>query len=422
MPEFLTLIAPDEAFTRWKDSLPAGRRLPTERVRAAEAAGRVAAADVHSPEALPAFSRASVDGYAVRAADTFGASPSQACNVRLAGEVPMGSPPTVAIRPGEAALIHTGGMLPDGADAVVMLEDTQTAPADEIEILRPVSVGANVIRAGEDLQEGETALRCGSVLRPQEIGGLMALGIREIDVVRPPRVALISTGDELLPPDASLARGKIRDVNSAMLGALMRACGGLPVPLGIVTDSRGALTDVLRRALPDHDLVIVTAGSSASARDTTADAFAALGEPGIVVHGLAIRPGKPTLLAAAGGVPLIGLPGNPVSALTVAHLLVAPMIRHLLGLDPMPPAAALRARLLAPIPSEAGRTDFQPVRVAAGEGGLEAEPVFGKSNLIFTLVRAGGIVRIPPEATGLDAGTMVDVIPFESWIGTGTDR
>jgi molybdopterin molybdotransferase len=420
MPEFLSLLPPDQALSRWLAAMPSLRPARSERVATDTALGRVLAHDVQAPEALPPFSRASVDGYAVRAADTFGASGSLPAYLSLIGEVIMGTMPAFSVGAGQAALIHTGGMLPDGADAVVMLEDTQPAPAQEIEVLRPIAVGGNVIHQGEDLRPGDVALPRRHVLRPQEIGGLTALGILELNVLAKPRVALISTGDEILPPDQALTPGKIRDVNSVMLAAFIRSAGGEPSPQGILPDSRDALQAALDRVLRDHDLVIVTAGSSVSSRDVTADAFAAFGKPGVVVHGMAIRPGKPTILAVAQGTPLIGLPGNPVSALTIAHVMVAPVIRHLLGLPPLAAIPTLRARLIGSIPSEAGRTDYQPVRWQAHDGEIFAEPVFGKSNLIFTLIRAGGVVCIPADATGLEAGTMVEVIPFESWIGRST--
>jgi molybdopterin molybdotransferase len=421
MPEFLSLLSPEFALARWLQALPADRALPFEEIPTEAALGRVLAQDVRAPEALPSFPRASVDGYAVRAADTFGASASLPSYLSLVGEVPMGTSPAFALAAGQAALVHTGGMLPSGADAVVMLEDTQPAAPAEIEVLRSASVGSNVIQRGEDLEPGDLALPGGLLLRPQEIGGLLALGILRLDVVQRPRVALLATGDEVIPPSRSPALGEIRDINSLMLASLVSSAGGEPSPLGILPDSRSALEEALRRAIPNHDLVIITAGSSASTRDLTSEAFAGLGQPGVLVHGLAIKPGKPTILAVAQATPLIGLPGNPVSALIVAHALVVPMIRHLLGLPPARTTPRLRARLTASIPSEAGRTDYQPVRWELREGEVFAEPVFGKSNLIFTLVRAGGVVRVPPEVTGLSAGSVVDVMLFDSWQGTGSD-
>jgi len=421
MPEFLSLVSPESALDRWLQALPPGRPLRVEQVSIDSALGRVLAHDQHALEALPPFPRASVDGYAVRAADTFGASASLPSYLSLVGEVRMGTAPAFALGGGQAALVHTGGMLPQGADAVVMLEDTQPAAANELEVLRSASVGSNVIQRGEDLQPGDLAIPGGLRLRPQEIGGLAALGILRLEVVQRPRVALIATGDEVVPPGRAPALGEVRDVNTLTLAGLVRLAGGEPSPLGIIPDNHSALEAALVRALPDHDLVIVMAGSSASTRDLTSQAFAALGPPGVLVHGLAIRPGKPTILAVAQDTPLIGLPGNPVSALMVAHVLVVPMIRRLLGLPPALLTPTLRARLTANVPSEAGRTDYQPVVYEIRDGEVFAEPVFGKSNLIFTLVRSGGVVRVPPEVTGLPAGSVVDVVLFESWQGIGSD-
>ncbi len=414
MPEFLHLLPPTQALQRLLDALPGAGPLDVERLPTAGALDRVLAETVRAPHPLPPFPRSTVDGYAVRAADTFGASGSLPAYLQVAGEVPMGAAPAVEIQAGQAALVHTGGMIPKGADAVVMVEDTQTARADEIEVLKPVAAGENVLQQGEDVKAGEIVLAPGVRLRPQEIGGLMALGITEVAVARRPRVAVLSTGDEVVPPEAEPGPGQVRDVNSYTLSGLVMQAGGEALRYGVIPDDRAALEQAARRAHREADLVVITAGSSVSTRDMTAEVIRSLGAPGVLVHGVSIKPGKPTILAVAQGVPMIGLPGNPVSALVVAGLFVAPVIRRLLGMAQEPYHAEVPARMAVNVASETGREDYLPVRLEATQQGFLAQPVYGRSNLIFTLVRADGLVRIPPEATGLQAGDPVRVRLFEA--------
>jgi molybdopterin molybdotransferase len=294
-----------------------------------------------------------------------------------------------------------------------MLEDTQTVPGGEIEVLSALGIGKNVIRLGEDIRQGEKVLEIGQRLRPQEIGGLMAIGRLRVSVFRRPRVAILSTGDEVVPAEVEPAPGQVRDVNSHTLAALVLRCGGEPAAFGILPDDPEALLQAAQRAKSSSDLIIITAGSSASARDNTAEVVRRLGPPGVLVHGLSIKPGKPAILGVVDGVPVIGLPGNPVSALVVAGLLVTPILRRLGGDNRPLITAAVPARLAVNVPSEAGREDYVPARLEGSPEGWIADPVFGKSNLIFTLVRADGLIRIPADTTGLPEGSRVDVIPFE---------
>ena len=412
MPEFLRLQTPSEALARLLEALPHDASPGVEDMPTQDALGRVLANDVRAPHALPPFPRSSVDGYAVRAADTFGASASLPAYVSLAGEVLMGTRTTLDVQRGQAALVHTGGMIPSGADAVVMVEDTQVALPGEIEILKPAAPGQNVLLLGEDVQPGETVLQRGVRLRAQEIGGLMALGLTRVGVIRRPRVAILSTGDEVVAPDADPLPGQVRDVNTYTLSALVTQAGGEPVLYGILPDQRDALETAARDAYASCDVVLITAGSSVSTRDLTSEIIATLGSPGVLAHGVALKPGKPTILAVCGGKPVIGLPGNPVSALVVAGLFVTPLLHRLLGVQAPRLTPRVAARLTTNIPSEAGREDYVPVRVSGEEGAFVAEPVFGKSNLIFTLVRADGLVRVPPEANGLPAGAQVEVLLF----------
>jgi len=406
MPEFLELMSPGEALSRWFIAL-GEPYIESEEVDTIRSLGRVTADAVHAPYPLPAFTRSTVDGYAVRAADTFGASDSLPAYLNLAGEVPMGSQPLFTLKPGQTALIHTGGMLPENADAVVMLEYTQSTRPGEVEVMRPVAPLENLIRAGEDVEVGQMVIPAGSRLRPSEIGGLMALGLRTVRVVRRPRIAIISSGDEVVPPEIDPLPGQVRDINSYTLGALVEEGGGLPIGYGIVPDQANVLRMALDQALRECDGVLITAGSSASTRDLTAQVIQQAGQPGILVHGINVRPGKPTILAVCGGKPVIGLPGNPVSALVIAWLFVTPLLERMQHLRRTRPRGQVMARLSLNLPSLAGREDWIPVSLTFGKNEFTAEPVFFKSNLIFNLVKADGLLYIPADATGLSAGEVV---------------
>ena len=407
MPEFLTLLPPLEARQTLLNNFTP--EIQAETIETQSALGRVTAGPVPAPFSLPSFARSTVDGYAVRAADTHGAGESLPAYLHTIGEVPMGGVPNFAIEATQCAVIHTGGMLPEGADGVVMIEHTQPIKAGEVEILRAVGVGENVLQVGEDVKHGDVVIPVGRRLRPAEIGGLMALGITRVETAHPPRVAILSSGDEVIPPHRELKPGQVYDVNTYTLSALVHQHGGMPVQFGIVPDDANSLETEAQRAKETCDLVVITAGSSASARDLTASVFDRLGEPGVLVHGVNVRPGKPTILGVCDGVPMIGLPGNPVSALVIARLFVVPVLEVMVGLDTKPILPSIRASLSINVASQAGREDWVAVQLHASEDGYIAEPVFGKSNLIFTLSRADGLVHIPPAANGLAAGDRVDV-------------
>jgi len=362
-----------------------------------------------APHPLPEFPRTTVDGYAVRAADTFGASEGLPAYLNLVGEVPMGGAPSFKLEPTECALIHTGGMVPGGADAIVMVEYTQTAREGEVEILRAVAAGENILNIGEDVQTGQEVIPAGTRLRPAEIGGLMALGFTEVAVAKRPKVGVISSGDEVIPPDQRPTPGQVRDVNAYTLCALVAAAGGEPVFYGIIADTETAMLAAASQAKAECDVVVITAGSSASTRDLTSLVIDQLGEPGVLVHGVNVRPGKPTILAVCDNKALIGLPGNPVSALVIAGLFVTPVIQKLLGENISRPRPKVTAKLALNLASQAGREDWIPVQLTQTEDGYRADPIFGRSNLIFTLSRADGLIRIHPDANGLAAGQLVDV-------------
>ncbi len=408
MPEFLELLPPPEALMRLLDHLPG--YVEAEEIESIRALGRVTANPVIAQQPLPSFPRSTVDGYAVRAEDTFGASDSLPAYLAIVGEVPMGTAPQLAIATGQCALIHTGGMLPDGADAVVMVEHTQSVRPGEVELLRSAAVAENVLKVGEDVAVGDKVIPAGIRLRPAEIGGLMALGFLHVQVRRRPRIAILSSGDEIVPPETTPVPGQVRDVNAYSLGALVEAAGGEPVGYGIIPDREEAIRRAARSALAECDSLVITAGSSASTRDLTAQVIDSLGSPGVLVHGVNVRPGKPTILAVCDGKAAIGLPGNPVSALVIAWLFVTPVIESLLGLRTRGPKPSVPARLTINLASQAGREDWVPVRLAPATDGYQADPIFGKSNLIFSLARADGLIRIPADATGLAAGEVVSVV------------
>lgn len=407
MPEFLTLLPPEIALNLLLAQINA--KSSEEWVDITHSLGRVTLVPITAGLALPAFPRSTVDGYAVRAADTYGANESLPAYLSLIGEIPMGAAGEIDLSPASCALIHTGGMVPQTADAVVMLEHTQVVRPGEIEIMKAAAPGENVIRVGEDVEAGQEVIAAGTKLRPAEVGGLAALGIGRVAVAAKPRVAILSTGDEVIPIGAEILPGQVHDVNTYSLSALVEQCGGEPISYGILPDKLDVLEKVARKALDECDVVVITAGSSASTRDLTAQVINSLGSPGVLVHGVNVRPGKPTILGVCNGKAVIGLPGNPVSALVIAGLFVAPIIEQRLGLVRKYPRPSVRAKVIGNLASQAGREDWIPVRLSQEAEGYLAEPIFGKSNLIFTLARADGLLCIPQDATGLHAGEMVEV-------------
>jgi molybdopterin molybdotransferase len=395
---FLTVMTVAEALT----ALAPARRSAV--VPAAPALGVVPARDVTADEQLPGWARATVDGYAVRAIDTYAAAETLPAFLEVTGAVTMGRAPEGEVGPGAAMAIPTGGLLPHGADAVVMVEHTTEPMPGHVELLRGVAPGEGVLHPGEEAMPGDVLAPAGRPLRAADLGLLASAGVTEVAAHGRPRVGIVSTGDEVVPPEtATLAPGQVRDACAPALAGLVREAGGEPVLRGIVPDDAAALERTLAEAIAHDDLVVVSAGSSVGARDLTATVVARLGE--IVCHGLAVKPGKPTLLADCGGVPLIGLPGNPRSALVVFRLVGVPLVRAVAGITAPPPAPTVRAELARDVPSAAGRLDV--VQVALRDG--VATPRFGSSALLGPMVHADGWLRVPEPATGLPAGTVVDV-------------
>jgi molybdopterin molybdotransferase len=364
---------------------------------------------VVSDAELPGFARSTVDGYAVRAADTYGASDGLPAYLDLIGAVRMGIAADVAVRPATAVQIPTGAVIPADADAVVMVEHTQITTSDVIEVTRPVAVGEGIVRADEDVARGAEIAPAGRPLRAQDLGLLAAAGVTEVVVCARPRVAIISTGDEVVPPSTKeLMPGQVRDATASALAALVTEAGGEPSIRGIVPDDLDALTKTFESALQDSDLIVVSAGSSVGARDETTAAVESLGGPGIYCHGLAIKPGKPTLLAECSDVPVIGLPGNPLSALVVFRLVGLPILRLVGGISQPPAEPTRSATLSRSVASAAGRLDVVQVQVRDDV----ATPLFGFSALLSILTDADGYVVIAEAATGLDSGTDVTVTMY----------
>ncbi len=410
---FSKLLTPEEAqarFARHYTPRPRG----SERVPLAEAFGRVLARDIVASEDLPEFDRSTVDGYAVRAADTTGASDKTPSRLALVGEVLMGAAAVVAVRPGEAVRIPTGGMLPQGADAVVMLEDVDVRGGREIALKRPAAPGGNVIRRAEDVSRGEVALRQGIRLRPQDVGLLAAIGIVDVELFLQPRVAVLATGDEIVPADRHPAMGQVRDVNTYALVALIRQEGGIPRSFGIIEDNHDVLLRTLEEARATSDLVLISGGSSVGAKDAAAQAIDALGRPGVVVHGVSIKPGKPTILAVANGTPIIGLPGHPVSGMVIFDVFVRDLVRGLAGRTVTRQfGRTVRARMGRRIPSAGVREDHIRVFLELRDGTLWAMPLLGKSGIITTMTRADGVIVVPLGQESVEQGADVEVRLFD---------
>jgi len=415
MPEFLKLIPTPQALQILLSHLEV--RVSPEKVRTIDALGRVTTEAIRSPIPLPTFPRSTVDGYAVRAPDTFGASESLPAYLRLIGEIHMGSAPGFDINRGETGMIHTGGMLPASSDAVVMLEYTQMIGEDTLEVLRPVAIGENTIKVGEDVQLGEEVIPRGVRIRPAEIGGLAALGIVDVEVAKKPVVGILSSGDEVVSPEENILPGQVRDINSYTLSTLLEHAGAIPKRYGVFPDQYERIYTVAAQALQECDLLVITAGSSASARDLTARVINQLGAPGVLVHGVNIKPGKPTILALCNHKVVVGLPGNPVSALVIASLFVVPVIEAMIGICNAGIRPKFSARLSTNVPSQAGREDWVAGCLVSEPAGYRVDPIFSKSNLIFSLVRANSMIRVPPDATGLAAGDIVEVyfFPGQEW-------
>lgn len=403
----LTVMTPEELLTRIANTFgPLDR--PPETVELDRALGRVLAREIRAAQFVPGFDRSTVDGYALRGADTFGCSESIPALLTCAGAVEMGKEPAFAVGPYQCGAIPTGGALPEGADAVQMVEHTEDYGGGEIGIVKSVPPGANLIFKGDDVKPGDLVLRKGRRLEPQDIGALAALGVTQVPVVPKLRVGLISTGDELVPPEGDPGPGQVRDVNGPLVAALLAQAGAEAVPLGIVPDREELLREAVEEALAACDCVVLSGGSSVGEKDAACRVMAALGE--VLCHGVAIKPGKPTLLGKAGGKPILGLPGHPVAALFTAKLFLIPLLARLEGRTWK--GRTVSAKLVQTVPANHGRAQYTGVTLEEKPDGLWAHPIWGKSGLITTLAGADGFFCVPRDREGIPAGEPVEVSLF----------
>ncbi|MGE5215735.1 MAG: gephyrin-like molybdotransferase Glp [Chloroflexota bacterium] len=408
---FFKVLAPQEALKILLSVAPVG----TERIHSVKGRGRVLADDLYSTVDLPHFHRAAMDGYAVKAKDTFGASQSLPAYLKLAGVVEMGKAAVQPLATGEAIRISTGGMMPPESDAVVMVEYTDETAAGLVEIHRGVSPWQNVIQIGDDIKKDELVFRCGRRLHAHDLGALTGVGISSIPVYRRPRIALISTGDEIVDVDTVPLPGQVRNINQHSLAGLIEESGGELKDWGVIPDDRDALTQAIGAALEWGDLVLLSGGSSMGAKDIALETILSFADAEFVFHGISIAPGKPTIFARACGKPILGLPGYPVSALVIFDLFAAPMIRRLGGEGGAALARfskTVKAKLQTNIASQIGREDYVRVTLEGDPHALVATPLPSKSGAIFTLVKADGMVRIEMNQDGLEQGEEVEVILF----------
>jgi putative molybdopterin biosynthesis protein len=416
---FRKLLSFDEAKQLLKTSISA-KPVGTEPVSLSGAHGRMLAQDIRAPLNIPPFNRSTVDGYAVKAADTFSASEEKPVSLRFCGHVAIGESPSVVIEKGATAEIVTGGPIPNGADSVVMVEQTNRR-GNNVLVHRPVSIGANIMAAGSDIRKNETVLKNGRVLGSSEIGVLAAIGLTEVNVYRCPKVAVLSTGAEVVEPGKALPLGKIYDINAHTLSAAVQESGGMPINFGIVPDKRDKLKRALVKALDSADAVITSGGVSVGPKDFTPKVVDTLGKPGVIMSGVAVKPGKPLTVAVIDGKPVFSLPGNPTSSLFMFNVFVRPILLKLAGRndEPFPNITAVAAQRMFPA---RGRRTFVMVNLGYDKAGtLLVTPVpTGLSGAITTLAKADGFVEISEKRQFVDAGAEIDVYLFRTWRKTGT--
>jgi len=377
--------------------------------------GMVVSRDIISSEDLPSFSRSTVDGFAVNAADTFGATEGVPAYVTVKGEILMGEHTDLILGKNEVAQIATGGMLPKGADAVVMLEYTQKIDERMIEVVKPVSPGEHVIEAGEDARKNERVVKTGHRLRAQDIGALAGLGITKVWVYEKPRVSIVSTGDEIVPADQPIRPGQVRDINSYTLAGLIMSAGGIPIKRGILADTYGTIKDVVDISLRESDMILISGGSSVGVKDMTAKVINETGRPGVLFHGVSLKPGKPTIGGVINDIPVFGLPGHPAAVMVCFDIFIRPVLKIQSGENedlPDQRKRTLQARIARNISSGGGREEHIGVTLEERNGELWAVPLLGKSGLITTLTKADGTAMIPLRKLGVKEGDMVEVRLF----------
>ncbi len=407
------LLSVDEAQNILKRRLP-GIRIGSETVSLHRSLGRITAQPVVAPEDLPPHPRSTMDGFAVRAADTFGATETMPAYLTVTGEVRMGEFPATGPESGCCYRIATGGLLPPGTDSVIMLEHTVRLDDTMIEVNRSIGGGTNVIGRGDDIARGAEALPAHRRISPRDLGLLAGLGIDEIRVFRRVRVGILATGDEIVAPGESPPPGKIRNINTIALEGLIREMGQSATDYGIVADNREVFDRRLQKALAENDLVIFSGSSSVGSRDLGEQVLSELDDPGILVHGVAVKPGKPVIIAAHGNKLLFGLPGHPVSALVCFDLFIRKSIETLAGLDdPRPRGRRVRGTLMRPLNSAAGRRDYVRVRLEESTDGVKVYPILAKSGAISSLSRAHGYLIIGESSQGIEQYARVTVELFD---------
>ncbi len=406
MNHFFKVKSLEEVMALTEQFSPVG----SETIPVCDAFSRILARDLIAPKDMPGFRRATMDGYAVVASSTFGASESSPAWFDIVGTILMGDIPDFGLSPGQAAKISTGGMLPKGADSVVMVEHTELIDDLSVEIYKSVAPLQHVIDASEDFSKKDTVLSKGTLIRPQEEGLAAGLGFARIEAYKIPRVGIISTGDEIIPIEEEPTPGKIRDINSYTLAGFIREAHAIPVRYGIVKDDLAALKAAVEKALEETDMVLISGGSSVGTRDFTVDALSSLPDTKILVHGMSVSPGKPTILAKAGKKPVWGLPGQVVSAMVILKIVIIPFLNMLKGLGQEDRTIRIPAKLSRNVSSTQGRRDFIRVLLEKKDNQLLAKPVLGKSGLIRTMIHADGLLEIGDHVEGLEKGTLVDII------------
>ncbi len=416
---FRKLLSFDEAKQLLKQTFSA-KPVGIEQVSISEAHERVLAQDVVATFNIPSFTRSTVDGYTVKAVDTFGASEDKPVSLKFCGHVAIGESPKVVVKNGFVAGIVTGAPLPEGADSVIMVEYT-TRQGDNVFVHRPVSIGENLMAAGSDIRKNETVLKEGRFLGSREIGVLAAIGLTKVNVFKRPKVAVLSTGGEVVAPGEPLPDGKIYDINAHTLSAAVHEAGGEPINLGIIPDKKDNLTKALKNALGSADAVITSGGVSVGPKDFTPQVVDSLGKPGVIISGVAVKPGKPMTIAVVDGKPVFSLPGNPTSSLFMFNVFVRPVIVKLAGRpeEELPKLKAVTDQKMFPA---RGRRTFVMVNLAYDKnGGLIASPVpTGLSGAITTLAKADGFVEISEKQQFINAGTEIDVYLFDKFRKTDT--
>lgn len=400
MSRFLSVISVREAVRIITAIAPSPK---TETIPLFDAANRVLAAEIISDVDIPGFDRSTVDGYAVFASDTIGANESIPSMLALSGRIAMGEDRQLSLQHGSCMYIPTGGALPFGADAVVMIEYCEEL-GDQILICRPVSVGENRVSKGEDFGSERPAIRAGTSISSRVMGVLAACGCNTVPVSSRPRIGIISTGNELVRVEEKPTGGEIRDVNTWLCSGFISEEGGIPVLYGIIPDDHSSLTQALDQALTSCDAVLISGGSSKGERDMCADIIASRGE--VLVHGIAISPGKPTIIGTAQGKPVIGLPGHPASAYIILLIIVREFLRKMAGNTFY--EKTIHLPLMVPVKSVQGREDY----IRGVFGGKYIVPVLGKSGLTNTLLQSDGVIKIPSSVEGYEAGEIVEVIPW----------